>query len=248
MRENKVILQCNAELDPHAPNLCTFHLDAFGLREKLQTLGFEATSMLCFVQEEDRYPVEAFGAVILGLGISFSDSIKLITSPCFFWNVNPTLLAFALIFGPLQFAGKPIPDQFSYVYVLDIICDMIPHIMNNGEDYERLGMVREDLQAVKCALILRHLSECMSTLFLATSMLPPFESGWHAKWEFRMNHWLDAWETIMDPTDIQRIQVFFNQLMRLIGTLAPMSQEEPMIDTNTLKILVLEDLKQKTLE
>lgn len=213
---------CTAPIDPGSVTMCAFHAKA--LNQKLDpSYSTALTSMMVYLQNDQEFQPEFFPLYTVLIGLPAPDMARLLLSPEFFWLLTPPVFAFVIHLGALPHAvAQRVPEAMTYVYVLDMLCEIMGWVMDGGEDVEMLGMTHDQLTTIKWTKLMICCANAFNSVMLTSTLFPPFAQGWEQAWLARVDHWArSVWQGNLSEDKIELARFL---LARMVDALAAPAQ------------------------
>lgn len=232
---------CTAPIDSNVYHLCAFHADSLNIRTSFQNLPDSIRALLLYICD-DKQPQEFFPALIAQTKMPFVDVAKMLLSPTFFWALKPEHFAFLIYFKAqslTQFIETEIlPTEFSYLFVLDSICEIMDWIISGNEDLQQLGLSQEEMILLKWGKIMYMFPNAFLVglgCFDTIPIFPCFSLVWKDRWNDRINEWIEKWTEVFSHEDIKKIESMLSSLVQVMEHAANEGFREPLPMEETIK-------------
>lgn len=229
---------CTAPLSTY--HMCAFHADV--LKQHVpQDYSPALLSMAIYLQDDKKFAPELFPVYTVAMGLNAADTSRLLLSPEFFWLLNPNVVCFIILCGALpNITNHPeqVPRDFSYVYILDLLCEIMGWIIDGNEDVNAMGITKEHMSVIKWSKLSQCVAYAFNMVMLTTRMFPSFDVNWEDKWRARMDHWLQViWIDSFSQDQLLFIGELLDGLIEILRIPAEHSQQEPLPLETTMEIM-----------
>jgi hypothetical protein len=221
--------QCHNPVSELYPAMCDKHAISFNMVEKWNDMPDYFKSIVSYISNPNECPLIFFELFIVGKFIPWRIAVKILLEPLCFWIINEEHFAITILFGYRFLGTKSLESgdsdfldsetKFTYAYVLDSICQIIPWIMNANEDLENISA--DELIAIKWFKVSQMMLNGFMLCLGANGMprqIPNFIPEWEDVWRTRFKYWLKIHfaNNALDTSQVDQCWNYFEKLLSYI--------------------------------
>jgi hypothetical protein len=221
--------RCNNPLSQLYPAMCNNHAKQFNMVEKWNDMPDSIKSVVYYISNPNECPLIFFELFIMGKFIPWRIAVKILLEPLCFWIINEEHFAITILFGYRFLGTKALESgdsdfldsetKFTYAYVLDSVCQLIPWIMNGDENLPNIST--DELIAIKWFKVSQMMLNGFMLCFGANGMprqIPNFIPEWEDVWRTRFKYWLGLHvaNNALDNVQVDQCWGYFEKLLTYI--------------------------------
>ncbi len=235
--------QChNPVLNTQYPAMCDKHAILFNLVEKWKDMPESIKSIVSYISNPNECPLIFFELFIIGKLIPWRIAVKILLEPLCFWIINEEHFAISILFGYRFLGTKSLESgdsdflnstsNFTYAYVLDSICQILPWMMNGDEDTNSLHLSVDELIGIKWFKVSQMMLNGFMLCLGANGMprqIPNFIPEWQDVWRTRFKYWmlLHLANNGLDNSQVDQCWDYFEKLLSYIRICASFAIHNP---------------------